>query len=324
MESPFGWESTAAEVVKGVDLSGLGGRGEGSGGRVVGRQGGRSARLRAVVTGATSGIGVETARALAGAGAEVTLAVRDVDAGREVASGIVGEVNVARLDLSIQESVGTFVSDWNGPLDILINNAGVMAAPLSRTAEGWESQFATNYLGHFALTTGLHEALRKATHARVVSVSSVGHLGSDINYEDIDFRHRPYDPQTAYSQSKTATVLFAVEASRRWAADGITVNAVNPGPVLASNLMRHYDPAVLERRLAQSTWRVKTPEQGAATSVFVATSPLLEGIGGRYFEDCDEAPLAEPGGSSGVAGFALDPINAAHLWRVTEEKLRSA
>src|ERR1700754_767514 len=173
MESPFGWESTAAEVVKGIDLSGG----------------------RAVVTGATSGIGVETARALAGAGAEVTLAVRDLDAGHKVAAGIDGVVRAARLDLSSQDSVAGFVRDWTGPLDILINNAGVMAAPLSRTVQGWESQFATNYLGHFALTTGLHAALRRAPSARVVSVSSVGHLGSDIDYDDIDFVRRPYDPQ---------------------------------------------------------------------------------------------------------------------------------
>jgi NAD(P)-dependent dehydrogenase (short-subunit alcohol dehydrogenase family) len=214
------------------------------------------------------------------------------------------------------------VRQWDGPLDVLINNAGVMAAPLRRTKEGWESQFATNHLGHFALATGLHRALRQAGQSRVVSVSSVGHLNSDIDYDDIDFLRRPYDPQTAYAQSKTATVLFAVEAYRRWERDGIIVNAVNPGPVLASNLTRHYDPTLLERMLASSAWRVKSPEQGAATSVFVATSPLLKGIGGRYFEDCAEAAPGERGGRSGVAAYALDPDNAARLWRVTVAKLR--
>jgi NAD(P)-dependent dehydrogenase (short-subunit alcohol dehydrogenase family) len=307
LTSPFEWESTAADVISGIDLTGT----------------------RTVVTGGSSGIGVETARALAVAGAEVTLAVRNIDTGRQVAAEITARtgnhaVLVAPLDLSEQASVAAFVCEWDGPLDVLINNAGVMASPLSRTREGWESQFATNYLGHFALTTGLHEALRQAGHARVVSVSSVGHLGSDIDYDDIDFLRRPYDPQVAYSQSKTATVLFAVEANRRWQQDGITVNAVHPGPVLATNLTRHYDPIVLEKMLSSSAWRVKTTEQGAATSVFVATSPLLEGVGGRYFEDSNEAEPGEPGGRSGVAAYALDPKNATHLWQVTLEKFQAA
>jgi NAD(P)-dependent dehydrogenase (short-subunit alcohol dehydrogenase family) len=307
LTSPFGWESTAADVVSGIDLTGR----------------------RAVVTGGASGIGIETARALAARGAEVTLAVRNVDAGRQAAADITAAsggpaVLVAPLDLSEQASVAAFVRGWDGPLDILVNNAGVMASPLSRTKEGWESQFATNYLGHFALTTGLHRALRQAARGRVVSVSSVGHLGSDIDYDDVDFLHRPYDPQIAYSQSKTAAVLFAVEASRRWEQDGITVNAVHPGPVLATDLTRHYNPAVLGKMLSSSAWRIKTPEQGAATSVFVATSPLLEGIGSRYFEDSNEAEPGEPGGRSGVADYALDPDNATHLWRVTIEKFRQA
>ena len=304
--SPFGWDSTASDVVEGTDLSGL----------------------RAVVTGGASGIGTETTRALARAGAAVTLAVRDPSAGHRVAAEIAadaakGPVAVSPVDLSDQESVAAFVGNWAGPLDILVNNAGVMAPPLSRTKEGWESQFATNYLGHFALTTGLHDALAQSGHARVVSVSSVGHLNSDIDYDDIDFLRRPYDPQIAYAQSKTATVLFAVEGNRRWARDGITVNAVNPGPVLATGLTRHYDPAVLDRMLASSAWKVKTPAQGAATSVFAATWPPLEGIGGRYFEDCNEAEPGAPGGRRGVAAYALDPDNAAHLWQVSTAKLAS-
>ncbi|HEV7656161.1 MAG TPA: SDR family NAD(P)-dependent oxidoreductase, partial [Mycobacteriales bacterium] len=189
----FGATSTAAEVVAGVDLTGR----------------------RAIVTGASSGIGVETARALAGAGAEVTLAVRNVEAGSRAAAGIAGDVLVAPLDLADQASVAAFVAGWTGPLHVLVNNAGVMATPLLRTAEGWELQFATNHLGHFALATGLSEALAAAGDARVVSVSSVGHVNGGVDFDDLFFDRRPYDPWLAYAQSKTANVLFAVGAAAR-------------------------------------------------------------------------------------------------------------
>lgn len=304
--TPFDRDSTAAEVVADVDLTGR----------------------RAVVTGAASGIGVETARALAGAGAEVTLAVRDTAAGertaRDITAGTGGkEVRVARLDLADRASVAAFAEAWRGPLHILVNNAGVMASPESRTPEGWELQFATNHLGHFALTAGLHDALARARGARVVSVSSSAHLRSPVVFEDIHFHRRPYDPWLAYGQSKTANVLFAVEASKRWAADGITVNALMPGGI-RTNLQRHITDEELERLRAQSAGggvRWKTPEQGAATSVLVATSPLLDGIGGRYFEDCQEAGENQPGTRRGVAPYALDPEAAARLWDVTQETL---
>ena len=229
----------------------------------------------------------------------------------------------ARLDLADQASVAAFAAAWDGPLHILINNAGIMASPLMRTPEGWEMQFATNHLGHFALATRLHGALAAAGGARVVSVSSSAHLRSPVVFEDIHFLERPYEPWAAYGQSKTANVLFAVEASRRWAGDGVTVNALMPGGI-RTGLQRYVTDEELDRLRRQSggggpSW--KTPEQGAATSVLVATSPLLDGIGGRYFEDCNEAGLNQPGSRRGVAAYALDPDDAALLWQVSVDTL---
>ncbi|MDH2428912.1 SDR family NAD(P)-dependent oxidoreductase [Sphaerisporangium sp. TRM90804] len=304
--TPFTAESTAAEVVDGIDLTGR----------------------RAVVTGGASGIGVETARALAGAGAEVTLAVRDLDAGERTAEDVIAttgnkQVLVMPLDLADRASVAAFTAAWEGPLHLLVNNAGVMASPEARTPEGWELQFATNHLGHFALTTGLHGALARAGGARVVSVSSSAHLRSPVVFEDIHFRERAYEPWSAYGQSKTANVLFAVEATKRWAGDGITVNSLMPGSI-RTRLQRHVTEEELARLRAETgpatpSW--KTPEQGAATSVLVATSPLLEGVGGRYFEDCEEAGFNEPGTRRGVAPYALDPEAAALLWQVSIDTL---
>jgi NAD(P)-dependent dehydrogenase (short-subunit alcohol dehydrogenase family) len=306
--TPFHAESTAAEVVDGIDLTGR----------------------RAIVTGGASGIGIETARALAGAGAEVTLAVRNLEAGQHTAEDVTAttgnkQVRVAPLDLADQASVASFVAAWDGPLHILVNNAGVMASPEMRTPQGWELQFATNHLGHFALATGLHGALAAASGARVVSVSSSAHLRSPVVFDDIHFRQRAYEPWAAYGQSKTANVLFAVEATRRWAGDGITVNALMPGGI-RTNLQRYVTDEDLARLRAQTGSTVvawKTPEQGAATSVLVATSPLLEGVGGRYFEDCNEAGLNQPGTRRGVAAYALDPEAAERLWQVSVETLAS-
>jgi NAD(P)-dependent dehydrogenase (short-subunit alcohol dehydrogenase family) len=314
IQTPFGFASTAAEVIGGIDLSGK----------------------RAIVTGGSSGIGIETARALAGAGAEVTLAVRDTDAGERTAADITATtgssaVHVGRLDLADQASVAGFVANWSGPLHLLINNAGVMAlSDLQLTPDGWELQFATNHLGHFALALGLHSALAGAAGARIVSLSSRGHLRSPVIFEDLNFTSRPYDPWLAYGQSKTANVLFAVEATRRWAADGITANAVHPGAIIDTNLSRHMDPAYLAELRSSATYaetfdgskiRYKTIEQGAATSVLVATSAQLDGVGGRYFEDCNQAVLLDPGASStstfGVAPYALDPDSANRLWELS-------
>jgi NAD(P)-dependent dehydrogenase (short-subunit alcohol dehydrogenase family) len=300
--TPFSAQSTAADVIEGIDLSGR----------------------RAVVTGGASGIGIETARALAGAGAEVTLAVRNRAAGERTAADIAEStwakpVLVAPLDLADTESVAAFVAGWDGPLDILVSNAGIMASPEMRTPRGWEMQFATNHLGHFALATGLHGALAAAGAARVVSVSSSAHLRSPVVFDDIHFLRREYEPWAAYGQSKTANVLFAVEATRRWAADGITVNALMPGGIRTA-LQRYVSDEELDRMRAQSgapaaQW--KTPEQGAATSVLVAASPLLAGVSGRYFEDCNEAALNVPGTRRGVAAYALDPEAARQLWEVS-------
>ena len=306
--TPFTADSTAAEVIEGIDLT----------------------DRRAIVTGGASGIGIETARALAGAGAEVTLAVRNLAAGERTADDIIAttgnkRVLVAPLDLADRASVAAFTAAWEGPLHILVNNAGVMACPEARTAEGWELQFATNHLGHFGLATGLHRALAAAGGARVASVSSSAHLRSPVVFDDIQFRAREYEPWAAYGQSKTANVLFAVEATRRWAGDGITVNALMPGGI-RTGLQRYVTDAELDRLRAQAGSELpqwKTPEQGAATSVLVVTSPLLDGVGGRYFEDCNETEPNQPGSRRGVAAYALDPDAAVLLWQVSLDMLAS-
>ncbi|MFD3925016.1 SDR family NAD(P)-dependent oxidoreductase [Streptomyces sp. NPDC058614] len=305
----FGASTTAAEVTDGVDLHGR----------------------RAVVTGASSGIGVETVRALAAAGADVTLAVRDTDAGAGVVARLEkelppesGQLTVGRLDLADRSTVAEFVAAWQGPLHILVNNAGVMATPeLTRTAEGREWQFGVNHLGHFALATGLRPALAAADGARVVSVSSIGHLFSPVVFDDLDYRFRPYDPWTSYGQSKTANALFAVGAAERWADDGITANALMPGNVADTSLARHMDMEQVAAFLASGDLALppgKTVEQGAATSVLLAASPTVEGVTGRYFEDCAEAkPVTERAGAvAGVAPYALDRENAARLWAVSK------
>jgi NAD(P)-dependent dehydrogenase (short-subunit alcohol dehydrogenase family) len=203
----------------------------------------------------------------------------------------------------------------------------VMASPLRRTAEGWELQLATNHLGHFALATGLYDALAAAGDARIVSVSSSGHLGSPVVFDDLMFERRPYDPWAAYGQSKTANVLFAVEATRRWAGDGIVANALMPGGIM-TNLQRYVPQAVkdgwaeLER---SGAFTMKTPQQGAATTLVAAVAPELAGIGGRYLEDCQEAPTVanDAEASSGVRAWALDPVAAERLWDVSLDLLQT-
>ncbi|MEW2161673.1 SDR family NAD(P)-dependent oxidoreductase [Streptomyces sp. NPDC007084] len=300
LTTPFDRESTTDDVLKGVSLAGK----------------------RAVVTGATSGLGTETARALASAGAEVVLAARRPEAAGETAAEITRTtgnpmVSARALDLADLRSVRAFTDAWTGPLHMLVNNAAIMALPEpDRTPEGRELQFGTNYLGHFALTLGLHPALAAAGGARIVSVSSSGHLMSPVIFDDLDYRFRPYDPWSAYGQSKTADILLAVEADRRWSGEGIRANALNPGAI-ATNLQRHTGGLRTPDHLR------KTVPQGAATTVLLAASPLLEGIGGRYFEDCAQSPvlLERPQalGVSGVAPYALDLKNAARLWRTGEE-----
>jgi NAD(P)-dependent dehydrogenase (short-subunit alcohol dehydrogenase family) len=306
----YGPTTTAAEIVANVDLHGK----------------------RAVVTGASSGIGVETARALASTGAEVTLAVRNLEAGRKVADEIAEKLpsgaagpQVAPLDLADPASVAGFVRSWSGPLHILVNNAGVMALPkLTRTPAGYEIQFATNHLGHFALTTGLHRWLAAADGARVVAVSSIGHLFGPVVFDDLHYRFRPYDQWTSYGQSKSAIVLFAVAAAQRWAGDDIVVNALMPGNIASTALARHMGPddlANFGKETDLTLPPVKTIEQGAATSVLMAASPEVEGVTGRYYEDCAQAPLVHEreGHTGGVAPYVLDPDNADRLWQISEQ-----
>jgi NAD(P)-dependent dehydrogenase (short-subunit alcohol dehydrogenase family) len=307
----FDADSTADDVVAGLDLTGL----------------------RAIVTGASSGIGVETARSLAHAGAEVTLAVRNAAAGAKTAADIVestgnGNVHVGVLDLVDRASIAEFTSRWTGPLHLLINNAGVIVSDLTRSADGWELQFATNHLGHFALSLGLHDALtagaRERSQARIVSLSSTAHMRSPVVFDDLHFERRDYDPQAAYAQSKTANSLFAVEASRRWAADGIVANAVNPGGV-ATGLQRDFTQKqkdYLVAAEAAGAFTYKTTQQGAATTLVAAVAPEFAHTGGHYLDDgreaytvADDADLFEH--SHGVKQWALDPDTARKLWTVS-------
>jgi NAD(P)-dependent dehydrogenase (short-subunit alcohol dehydrogenase family) len=307
----FGPLTTAEEVIDGIDLTGQ----------------------RAIVTGGASGIGLETSRAFAAANADVTVAVRNLESGEAAVADIIAttgnsNVRAVHLDLADLDSIDAFVAAWEGPLHILIDNAGVMGLPETRTSQGWELQFATNHLGHFALTTGLYDNLAEAGReqgARVVVVSSAAHLLTDIVWDDIHFHNREYNGVWGYGQSKTANVLFAVEANRRWSPQGITVNAVMPGRIPTRLWLATDQDAVALAAASTETedpaeiW--KSPSQGAATSVLVATSPLLKGIGGKYFEDCNEAAPHVPEVFLGVAAHALDPDSAARLWQVSLDTL---
>ncbi|WP_281689313.1 SDR family NAD(P)-dependent oxidoreductase [Pseudonocardia thermophila] len=292
--------STASEVVEGLDLRGR----------------------RAVVTGGASGIGLETARALALAGASVTLAVRDEYAGMRAAADIVEstgntDILVARVDLAELDSVAAFVRTWDGPLHMLVANASAVPGPLLRTSRGHELQFAVNHLGHFKLATGLWPALAAAGDARIVTLSSSAHLRAPVDLDDLQFTRRPYHPGAAYAQSKTAAVLFAVEATRRWAGDGITANAVMPGGVRTAHRRDPHGTADYDGAV-----RWKTAAQGAATPVLVATAPELTGIGGRYFEDCAIAEENVPGSRTGYARHAVDPETAQRLWDASADLVR--
>ena len=317
ISTPFTASSTADEVLGGVDLDGV----------------------RAIVTGATSGIGIETARALTAAGAEVTLAVRNVTAGNSVAERIERSTAAVRpevvpLDLADIATVTRFVEAWDGPLHLLINNAGLVTGGLERTRRGWELQFATNHLGHLALAIGLHDALALGASdrdgARIVSLSSTAHMRSDVDLDDLHFEHRSYDPQIAYARSKTANSLFAVEATRLWASDGVVANAVNPGGV-ATGLQRNFTPAQresLDAAEAAGVFAYKTIEQGAATSIVAAVAPEFAHTGGHYLDDAQEAytvandaDLAQH--PHGVKEWALDPSVAERLWTVSTDLLRA-
>ena len=308
--------STADEVLRGIDLS----------------------DKHALVTGATSGLGTETARAIAARGATLTLPARDLQKAEKIVEEIrstTGNSNIqaGEMDLSRPDSVRDFATAWlrsNERLDILINNAAVMATPFTRTLEGWELQFATNHLGHFLLTNLLLPALQAGAPARVVSVSSGGHrLGMEtapfgsFDFNDVNFLRRKYHPWQAYAQSKVANVWFAVELSKRCAASGIEAFSLDPGGIPTTGLGRHMPKEDLQALIQAAEQRgetFKTIAQGAATSVWAASATELEGKGGVYLEDCR---IAGPATNevSGFAPFAYDQDSAAKLWEMSEQML---
>ncbi|TXS43202.1 SDR family NAD(P)-dependent oxidoreductase [Streptomyces sp. uw30] len=302
--SGFGARSTADDVLSGIDLSGK----------------------LAIVTGGYSGLGLETTRALTKAGARVVVPARRPDTAREALQGLDG-VEVDELDLGDLESVRGFAERFlasGRTVDFVIDNAGIMACPETRVGPGWEAQFATNHLGHFALVNRLWPAIEPGG-ARVVSVSSRGHHQSGIHWDDIHWRHG-YDKWDAYGQAKTANVLFAVHLDKLGADRGVRAFALHPGGILTP-LQRHLPrEEMVERGWIDEQGNLlhpeafKTPEQGAATQVWAATSPQLDGMGGVYLEDCDIAELAVEGEErSGVKDWAVDPAQAARLWELSAE-----
>jgi NAD(P)-dependent dehydrogenase (short-subunit alcohol dehydrogenase family) len=287
--SGYGRTTSASEVVHGISLE----------------------KRNFVVTGGYSGIGLETVRALAAAGAHVTVPARSPEKAEAALQGI--------------------VSQTGRPLHGLINNAGIMASPLARVGDGWESQFAICHLGHFELARGLENPLKEAGNARVVALSSIAHARSDIIWDDIHFRNRPYDKWEAYGQAKTADALFALGLDRRWKLDGVRAFSVHPGGIFTP-LQRHLsdeEMVAMGWKAADGTIppmvqaRFKSPEAGAATAVWCATSPQLEGRGGVYCEDCDIAQLAGPASQrwEDVRPWACDDASADRLWSLTETML---
>ncbi|EXU68597.1 oxidoreductase [Streptomyces sp. PRh5] len=303
--SGFGVRSTTSDVLAGIDLSGK----------------------LALVTGGYSGLGLETTRALAGAGARVVVPARRPSAAVEALGGI-ESVEVAEMDLADLGGVRAFAEEFlasGRDIDILINNAGIMAAPETRVGPGWEAQFAINHLGHYALTNRLWPAIARGG-ARVVSVSSNGHQLSDIHWDDPHFERHDYDKFQAYGQAKTANALFAVHLDALGRDVGVRAFSLHPGAIADTQLSRHVPPeelAELKEAIDASPANVgwKTPEEGAATQVWAATSPRLAGMGGVYCEDCDIAEPAPEGIElgSGVSAWATDPERAARLWALSAE-----
>jgi len=306
--SGFGATSTAAEVVAGLDLAGK----------------------NVIVTGGYSGLGLEVTRALVGAGASVTVPARRPGHARQVLDDAdLAEVDVEELDLADLASVALFAKaylDSHRPLHILINNAAIMAAPLALVGDGWESQFATNHLGHFALTSYLWPALVAADGARVIELSSTGHKLSPIRFDDLHFQ-AGYDKWVAYGQAKTANSLFAIALDEFGREAGVRAFAVHPGGIMTP-LQRHLS----REEMIASGWmdedgtvneRFKSTEQGAATTVWAATSPQLAGKGGVYCEDCDIAEPTDPTSPTarfrGVDAHAIDRDAAARLWKISAE-----
>jgi NAD(P)-dependent dehydrogenase (short-subunit alcohol dehydrogenase family) len=310
LNSPFGYRSTAREVVAGIDLSGK----------------------QVVVTGGYSGIGTETVRALAGAGAAVIVGARRPDLAEDVLAAMPGSISVLPLDLADPASIDTFaqaVSERWDRIDILINNAAVMASPLTRDARGYEGQFATNHLGHFQLTARLWPLLKAAGGARVVALSSIGHRLNGLDLDDPHFERREYDKWTAYGQAKSANALFALQLDTLGKPHGVRAFSVHPGGI-ATPLQRHL---TMDEQRAMGWYdadgtlneRFKTEEQGASTAVWAATSPLLDGKGGVYCEDCDIAAPAGPEvPAGGVQPHVRDAALAARLWAESERMTGAA
>ena len=283
----------------------------------------------AVVTGASSGLGVETCRVLAAAGAAVLMLARDSDKLAAVALELQQDnpaaiLHTATMDLADLDSVRTTAAAIlaeHAQIHLLINNAGVMACPLARTAQGYEMQFGTNHLGHFLFTCLLVPALVAGAPGRVVTLSSAGHKIADVNLDDSAYIVRDYDKWQAYGESKTANALFAVGLDARLAGKGVRSFAVHPGAIV-TGLGRHMDEAdyqfLMSRQPAGQEMTLKSVEQGAATSVWAATSPELAGRGGVYLEDCQVAMPAASDSSAGVESYAVDAAAAERLWAVSE------
>ncbi|MEQ9504940.1 MAG: oxidoreductase [Hyphomonas sp.] len=313
--SGFHAKSTAAEVVSGIDLSGR----------------------NVIVTGGYSGIGIETVRALAGAGARVTVPARRVDVATEALASVAGEIEIAPMDLGDLASVRSFADRYletERPLHILINNAGIMATPLARVGKGWESQFGTNHLGHMALAMKLAPALQEAEDARIVALSSTGHVRSDVIWEDPHYTTRPYDKWEAYGQAKSANALFALGVDLMGREVGVRAFSVHPGGIFTP-LQRHLS----DEEMAALGWKnadgtippavqamFKTPEQGASTTVWAATSPVLAGKGGVYCENCDIAPMASETSQrwEHAREWIADDARAEKLWAMSEQMLADA
>lgn len=313
--SGFGAKTPAADIVKDIDLSGQ----------------------NFVITGGYSGIGIEAVRALAGVGASVMVPARRPEVAKEALSSLSGDVEVASMDLSDLASVRKFADDYvasGRALNVLINNAGIMACPLQRVGPGWESQFGVNHLGHMALSIGLLPALQKAGRSRVVALSSTAHIRGDVNWDDPNYTSSEYDKWGAYAQAKSANALFALGADRRWDQYGVTAFGVHPGGIFTP-LQRHLSV----EEMAAMGWMnpdgtvppaiqamFKTPEQGASTEVWAATSPQLESRGGEYCEDCDIAQLAGPDSQrwEHARPWICDEEKADRLWVMSEEMLALA
>ena len=299
--SGFSFRTTAREVVEGIDLS----------------------CRQVVLTGASSGIGVETARALAHAGADLVVGVRDVAKGEaalvDIAAKARGSFRIKRLELSDPASVIAFAQEISGPVDVLIANAGVSKSPVVRLPNGLEQRFATNHLGHFLLAHSLKPQLAERG-ARIVVVSSAAHKGMPVRIDDLQWEARPHFDGAAYAESKTANILFAHEATRRWGGEGILANAVLPGSSLTG--LQRYHGEALKRKIGfiredgSLDERMKTHEQAAATSVWAATAPELEGRGGLVLEDCAEALPVGPDTHpwAGYDASVADPETARALW----------